>query len=410
MKGFFSTLLLLAVCLNLHAAIKAGTVSVDVNGTTTISLAYAYQSTLNQGSIITYRWSTTSSNITITSQSAYSCTIKGTAVGTAQVDYYCSYWIGNNYRTMDFYYTVTVNGAPTITISPSSISLSYIGATATVKATQPGYVGGVYFTSTDESVAKVGSGSSSGYITTATVTATGAGTAYIYAHSAAGVTSDACMVTVTVPKTYQSLLLSSLPDMTYGITPRSLPSTTEQGLSLTWTSSNNNVASINSSKLHIRGAGTSTIRASNSGNSSYYPFSASFSLTVNKASLTIAANDCTKMEGEENPELTVNYSGFVNDENKSVLITQPSVTTTATKESPAGKYPITVSGASAANYDITYVYGTLTVEEDPTCIEKVRLSPWNTKPVFNLSGQKLGENSKLPKGLYILDGKTIFVR
>lgn len=44
-----------------------------------------------------------------------------------------------------------------------------------------------------------------------------------------------------------------------------------------------------------------------------------------------------------------------------MLTKKPTVTTTATKNSPAGDYPVTVSGAVATNYEITYVDGMLTV-------------------------------------------------
>ena len=46
------------------------------------------------------------------------------------------------------------------------------------------------------------------------------------------------------------------------------------------------------------------------------------------------------------------YSGFVYDEDETVLTTPPTITTTATKDSPTGVYVITVSGATADNYDI----------------------------------------------------------
>ena len=360
--------LCLAVCIETLAAAKAGDATVDVNGTTTISLASAYQNTLKNSTVSTYKWSTTSDKVKITSQSAYSCTIKGVSNGTAQVDYYCSYWIDGNYRTMDFYYTVTINGgSQPLTISPSSITLSYIGATATVKATQNGTVGGVYFTSSDKTVATVGDESSSGYTTSATVTAVGSGTTYIYAHNMKGEDSEsACKVTVTISKEYQSLALDELPTFTYGDDNKHLPAKTLEGLALSWSSDNSSVATIDGRELSIKGAGTATIEAYNSGNSSYYPFDRSYTLTVNKASLTITANDVSRAYGEENPPLTVSYSGFVNGEDESVLITKPTVTTTATADSPAGTYPIIASGATAANYDMTYVEGTLTVEDVST--------------------------------------------
>jgi hypothetical protein len=51
----------------------------------------------------------------------------------------------------------------------------------------------------------------------------------------------------------------------------------------------------------------------------------------------------------------------VNGDSSSVLATSPTCTTTATNTSPVGSYPITCSGAAAANYTFTYVPGLLTV-------------------------------------------------
>lgn len=84
-------------------------------------------------------------------------------------------------------------------------------------------------------------------------------------------------------------------------------------------------------------------------------------IVVGKAALTITANNQSKSQGSANPVLTVSYSGFVNGQTNTVLTTQPAITTTATTNSATGTYPITASGAVAANYNIGYVAGTLTV-------------------------------------------------
>lgn len=91
-------------------------------------------------------------------------------------------------------------------------------------------------------------------------------------------------------------------------------------------------------------------------------------LTITKAPLTISAGNYTKKQGEENPTFTPTYKGFKNNETEAVLTKQPTVTTTATKDSSAGTYDVTVSGAEAQNYEITYKNGTLTIEARP--IEK----------------------------------------
>lgn len=130
---------------------------------------------------------------------------------------------------------------------------------------------------------------------------------------------------------------------------------------ITYTSSNTSVATIVGNNIHIVGIGTTNITATQASDGFYPAANVTQSLTVNKATLTIKANDATKPQGDPNPTLTVTYTGFVNGETSSVLSTQPTITTTATTASPAGTYPITVSDATAANYTISFVPGTLTV-------------------------------------------------
>ena len=86
-------------------------------------------------------------------------------------------------------------------------------------------------------------------------------------------------------------------------------------------------------------------------------------LTITKAPLSIKAGTYTKKQGEKNPEFTLTYEGFKNNETKAVLTKQPTVSCNATENSAPGEYPVTVSGAEAQNYSITYVNGTLIVTE-----------------------------------------------
>ena len=92
-------------------------------------------------------------------------------------------------------------------------------------------------------------------------------------------------------------------------------------------------------------------------------------LTITKAPLTITAKSYTIKQGDALPTFEAEYSGFKNNETASVLSTQPTVRTTATSASEPGTYDIIVSGASATNYDITYVKGTLTImQADPVTV------------------------------------------
>ena len=110
--------------------------------------------------------------------------------------------------------------------------------------------------------------------------------------------------------------------------------------------------------------GTYSITASGASDPNYTISYVAGTLTVTPAALTITANNQSKVYGQTNPTLTVSYSGFVNGDSSSNLTTQPTVTTTATTTSPVGTYPITASGAVDTNYTISYVAGTLTINQD----------------------------------------------
>jgi len=81
--------------------------------------------------------------------------------------------------------------------------------------------------------------------------------------------------------------------------------------------------------------------------------------------LTVTADNKTKIYGMPNPPLTASYNGFVGGENTNVLSSPVVLNTTATTTSGAGQYPITASGAAAANYTPQYVNGTLRVVSAP---------------------------------------------
>ncbi len=110
--------------------------------------------------------------------------------------------------------------------------------------------------------------------------------------------------------------------------------------------------------------GSYTITASGAVDANYTISYVSGTLSVTPAPLTITAKNQSKVYGQVNPTLTVSYSGFVNGDTSSSLTTQPTVTTTATTTSPVGTYQITASGAVDANYTISYVAGTLTINQD----------------------------------------------
>ncbi|HEY1006177.1 MAG TPA: MBG domain-containing protein, partial [Sphingobacteriaceae bacterium] len=86
-------------------------------------------------------------------------------------------------------------------------------------------------------------------------------------------------------------------------------------------------------------------------------------LTIKPATLTVRADDKIRPYNTANPALTYSYAGLVNGDNEAdAVFAAPLVTTTATVASPAGIYPIVVSGGTfSANYLVSYLDGGLTV-------------------------------------------------
>src|SRR5262249_21670382 len=87
--------------------------------------------------------------------------------------------------------------------------------------------------------------------------------------------------------------------------------------------------------------GTYAITAAGGASPNYTFTYVNGTLTVTAATLTITANDKSKVYGTANPALTVSYSGFVNGDAASSLTTPPAVSTSATAASGAGTYAIT---------------------------------------------------------------------
>ena len=98
---------------------------------------------------------------------------------------------------------------------------------------------------------------------------------------------------------------------------------------------------------------------------SYTAVTTNVPIDVVKKALMITANDVTRVYGA--PEaLTASYTGFVNGDTASNLDIPATLGTDATSASPVGSYPITVGGANDANYNITFVPGTLTITRAAT--------------------------------------------
>ena len=113
----------------------------------------------------------------------------------------------------------------------------------------------------------------------------------------------------------------------------------------------------------VLGAGTHTltVQFTPTDTVNHAAASATVQWVVNKAPLTITAEGKTKVYGASLPALTATYAGFASGDSAASLASPVSLSTSASGASHVGSYPITLGGASSANYSITYVDGTLSV-------------------------------------------------
>lgn len=95
-------------------------------------------------------------------------------------------------------------------------------------------------------------------------------------------------------------------------------------------------------------------------------------LTITKAPLSISAGNYTKKQGDAMPGFKASYTGFKNGENESVLTKQPVFSCEANEASAPAEYAVTISGADAENYDISYEQGRLTVVEADAVVVRAK--------------------------------------
>ncbi len=168
---------------------------------------------------------------------------------------------------------------------------------------------------------------------------------------------------------FQSITFDGLPKVDYATRDFKLRAMASSGLSVHYTSSNDQVASVSGQTISIKGVGAATITAMQDGDADYPAASpVTKVLVVDKAPLAVTAENKVRVYGAENPALTVLYEGFVGEDDAGVLDEEPIVSTSADVSSGAGDYDISVSGGSDDNYFLHRVDGLLTVEKAPLTV------------------------------------------
>jgi hypothetical protein len=153
----------------------------------------------------------------------------------------------------------------------------------------------------------------------------------------------------------------------YGVSPISLSATggaSGKPVVFSIDASSTGSGMINGSMLTVTGVGNLIINANQAGDSNHLAATqVTRTIVVNVATLTVAANNASRVYGTNNPAFTGSVTGAVSGD----TYTQ-SYSTVATISSNVGTYPIvpSVTGANLTDYAVTVQDGTLTITQAGT--------------------------------------------
>jgi autotransporter-associated beta strand protein len=281
---------------------------------------------------------------------------------------------------------IIVKGKQAITFNP--VPTLFVGeADYDPAATVSPAEGTIVYSSANTSVATIVNGK---------IHAVAPGTAVI----TASVTGQLCYRDTTATQTVevsnlhkQTLTFASIGTKTYGDASFTVTATSDSSLTpVTYTViEGTDVISMSGNSVTILKSGTAKIRADQAGTATCAPANTWTSLTVNKAPLTITAENKSIIYGET-PNYTCTMTGFVNSESVSSLTGSPSYSVTKVS---VGTRAITVSAGTLVSdkYSFTFVQGSITIDSATlTITPDNKTITYGTTPVFSYSVSGLVNN------------------
>ena len=161
-------------------------------------------------------------------------------------------------------------------------------------------------------------------------------------------------------KENQAIAIQKITTQKYGAEPLSVKAASTSKLPVSLFV--NGPAVIKGGLLTIKGAGTVRIFALQAGDEQFKAAAPAItSFLVEKAELTVKAEDKTMDEGGKEPELTLVYKGFVNGDTEKTLESPAKAKIVESGKGFRKKKQIVPSGAKSANYSFRYVTGDLKV-------------------------------------------------
>jgi hypothetical protein len=158
----------------------------------------------------------------------------------------------------------------------------------------------------------------------------------------------------------------------------------------------------------VPGAGSQTLQVTFTPSDlvDYLPATATVTLAVNPALLTLTAKNASMTYGASLPAFAYAVTGFVNGDTAATALTgAPSLSTAATSQSPVGSYPIAAGPgtlASSTNYTVTFNNGVLAINPAALTVTATNLSVPQGSAIppltYTLSGFVNGNTASVVSG------------
>ena len=192
--------------------------------------------------------------------------------------------------------------------------------------------------------------------------------------------SDSESFVVKVIRLTQAITMTGLSQQSYGNAPMPISATGgASGQPVTFAvtgsstvcalSGSNSSGASTSATVSLLAAGKCIITAQQAGNDTYDAARGiTLSFDVNPATLMVTASSATMTFGASMPAITPGYTGFVNADGPSALITAPACSADVASGANAGTHATHCSGAVDPRYAFEYTAGTLTIEKASTSV------------------------------------------
>ncbi len=341
-----------SVTANLVVAKAAATMSLADMNKTYGNAAFSLNATSNSTGAIIY----SSSNTSVATISGNTVTIVG--AGSAVIT--ASQVANNNYNSASVTANLVVAKAAAM-ISLADMNKIYGDAAFDINASSNS-TGAISYSSSNTGVATIIGN---------TVTIVGAGAAIITVQQEAteNYLSGQITARLQVNKQKVSITIEDLAK-TYGDADVELKPSSESQGAYSFVSSNSAVARISGSTMFIVGAGKAVITVQQAETENYAANSKDIQVVVAKAPLMIVADDKAKCNGTANPVFTFKATGFVRNDDLSVITRKPEFKLIGSPNAE-NAFVIRPIAAEAKDYVISYGDGLLT--EYP--INPVRVEP-----------------------------------